>query len=290
MPKYQYSVIRFVPSPTRGEFVNLGIIVGSDATDEWTMDLVGKKNRAAKLDDAGILPLVSTELERLQLRFPSDDEETPFNNGPEISEVWLADMASQCRNVVQYTPPQPILASDATTAMEKLWTMFIVDHMRQKRESLTKHQIRTRYLKSLQQFDLTSDHYKPKAKLSTGHSSTSVDVAVYNGVAKRLTQCWSFQVKDTESVLNEVKAWGWTMRDLRRSGGEIRTSTRKIIVPKEVELSVVYAPMADAKVDEFTQEAIDVFSDSEVHATAIQLDDLEAHAKGAAELLGTIGP
>ncbi len=157
MPKYQYSVIRFVPSPTRGEFVNLGIIVGSDATDEWTMDLVGKKNRAAKLDDAGILPLVSTELERLQLRFPSDDEETPFNNGPEISEVWLAEMASQCRNVVQYTPPQPILASDATTAMEKLWTMFIVDHVRQKRESLTKHQIRTRYLKSLQQFDLTSD-------------------------------------------------------------------------------------------------------------------------------------
>ena len=285
MPKYQYSIIRFVPSPTRGEFVNLGVIVGNDATDEWTMEVVGKKSRAAKLDDAGILPLVSTELERLQLRFPGDDEEVPYGNGPEINEAWLADIASQSRNVVQYTSPHPILAADASTALEKLWNLFIVDHVRQKRESLSKHQIRTRYLRSLQQFDLTSDHFKAKAKLSTGHSTTSIDVAVYNGVAKRLTQCWSFQVKDTESVLNEVKAWGWTMRDLRRSGGEIRTSTRKIAVPKDVELSVVYAPMNDEKTDEFTEEAIDVFSDSEVLATAIQLDDLEAHAKGAAELL-----
>ena len=75
------------------------------------------------------------------------------------------------------------------------------------------------------------------------------------------------------------------MRDLRRSGGEIRTSTRKIAVPKDVELSVVYAPMNDVKTDEFTEEAIDVFRDSEVLAAAIQVDDLEAHAKGAAELL-----
>ncbi|MFO1003848.1 MAG: DUF3037 domain-containing protein [Planctomycetaceae bacterium] len=134
--KYQYSVIRFVPSPTRGEFVNLGVIVGSDATDEWTMELVGKKSRAAKLDDAGILPLVSTELERLQLRFPGDDEETSYGSGPEINEIWLAEMASQSRNVVQYTPPQPILAADAATAMEKLWNTFIVD-VRQKRESLS---------------------------------------------------------------------------------------------------------------------------------------------------------
>ena len=285
MLKYHYSVIRFVPSPTRGEFVNLGVIVGSDATDEWAMELVGRKSRAAKLDDAGILPLVSTELQRLQLRFSGDDEESSWSDGPEINEVWLAEMASQSRNVVQYTPPQPILAVDVAAAMEKLWNTFIVDHVPQKRESLSRHQIRTRYLKSLQQFQLTPDQLKAKVKLSTGHSTTSIDVAVYNGVAKRLTQCWSFQVKDTESVLNEVKAWGWTMRDLRRSGGEIRTPTRRIQVPGEVELSVVYAPMADTKPDEFTEEAIEVFNDADVHAIAIQLEDLDAHARAAAELL-----
>lgn len=285
MLKYHYSVIRFVPSPTRGEFVNPGIIVGSDATDEWAMELVGRKSRAAKLDDAGILPLVSTELQRLQLRFSGDDEESSWSDGPEINEVWLAEMASQSRNVVQYTPPQPILAVDVAAAMEKLWNTFIVDHVPQKRESLSRHQIRTRYLKSLQQFQLTPDQLKAKVKLSTGHSTTSIDVAVYNGVAKRLTQCWSFQVKDTESVLNEVKAWGWTMRDLRRSGGEIRTSTRRIQVPGEVELSVVYALMADTKPDEFTEEAIEVFNDADVHAIAIQLEDLDAHARAAAELL-----
>ncbi|MFO1003849.1 MAG: hypothetical protein U0936_26255 [Planctomycetaceae bacterium] len=49
------------------------------------------------------------------------------------------------------------------------------------------------------------------------------------------------------------------MRDLRRSGGEIRTSTRRIEVPRQVELSVVYAPMADTQPDEFTEEAIGVF-------------------------------
>jgi hypothetical protein len=43
--------------------------------------------------------------------------------------------------------------------------------------------------------------------------------------------------------------------------------------------------MADTKPDEFTEEAIEVFNDADVHATAIQLEDLDAHARAAAELL-----
>ena len=110
-------------------------------------------------------------------------------------------------------------------------------------------------------------------------------MAVHNGVAKRLTQCWSFQVKNTESVLNEVKAWAWTMRDLRRNGGAIRAGLREIGVPKDVELSVVYASPVDTVEDEFTSEAKDVFSDSDVDAEAVPMEKLQADANHAASLL-----
>ena len=283
MPKYKYSIVRFVPSPTRGERVNLGLIVGSDATSEWTMEIVGRKSRAAKLDDARVMPMISAELERLQLRFPTDDD-APLLDGPEINEEWLSQIASQSQNVIQYSAPQVVLAEDVNAALARLWDTFIVESIPQKRDSLSKRQVMTQYLKTLQKQHLGADHLKSHARLKTGHSTASIDVAVHNGVCKRLTQCWSFQVKDTESVLNEVKAWGWTMRDLRRSGGAITTPSGSIGVPKNVELSVIYAT-ADNTADEFTNEAIEVFGDDEVGARIIPLEQMEQHAAEVETLL-----
>lgn len=285
MPKYYYSVIRFVPSPVRGEFVNLGLIVGCDATAEWAMELVGRKTRAARLDSAGILPLVTSELERLQLSFPADSDDAVSTTAQAISESWLTHMAAESRNVLQYTRPQPIVAASVAAAMDRLRGIFIVEHVPQRRESLTRPAIRSRYLQLLQQCQLTPQQCPSKARLATGHSSTAVDVAVCNGVARRLTQCWSFEVQDTENVLNEVKAWGWTMRDLRRYGGSIVAASRSISVPRDVELSVIYALPAASDRDTVISEAMDVFSNDELGAATVRWQDVEQHARSAAALL-----
>ena len=285
MPRYYYSVIRFVPSPVRGEFVNLGLIVGCDATAEWAMELVGKKTRAARLDSAGILPLVTSELERLQLSFQADYDDAVSVATHTISETWLAQMSAESRNVLQYTRPQPIVAANVAAAMDRLRSIFLVEYIPQKRESLTRPGIRSRYLQLLQQWRLTPQQCPSRARLVTGHSSTTVDVAVCNGVARRLTQCWSFEVLDTENVLNEVKAWGWTMRDLRRHGGNIVALSRSIAVPRDVELSVIYALPEAAERDSVIAEALDVFTNDELDAATVRWQDVDQHAQSAAALL-----
>ena len=284
MPKYKYSIVRFVPSPTRGEQVNLGLIVGCDATSEWTMEIVGQKSRVKKLDDAGIWPQIAAELERLQLRFPTDDD-APSVAGASISEEWLAQMAAQSMNVIQYSTPQLVLAEDVESAVTKLWDIFIVETVRQKRNSVSKRQVVSQYLKSLQSSHLNPDHLKQHARLKTSHKSASIDVAIHNGVAKRLTQCWSLQVQDTEKLLNEVKAWSWTMQVLRNSGGVITTPAGSIGVPKNVELSIVYAQAPANQADEFTLETMDIISHSDVDARSVLLEDTEKHAAEAASLL-----
>lgn len=288
MPRYKYSIVRFVPSPTRGEQVNLGVIVGCDATSEWTMEIVSKKSRAAKLDDARVLPMVSAELERLQLRFPSDDDDDDddaVRQESTINEGWLSMIAAQSQNVIQYSAPQVMLAEDVNAAKEKLWDIFIVESVRQKRDSLSKRQVLSQYLKALQAHHLGTDHLKHHTRLKTSHNSASIDVAVHNGVAKRLTQCWSLQVKDTESVLNEVKAWGWTMKVLRHSGGVITTASVPIEVPRDVELSVILATATDNRANEFTEEATEVLSDVEVSAQRISVEQMVQHAAEVASLL-----
>ena len=44
--KYIYSVLRFVPNPASGEFVNIGAIVGSDENGEWELRTVENAKRA----------------------------------------------------------------------------------------------------------------------------------------------------------------------------------------------------------------------------------------------------
>src|ERR671914_28990 len=52
---FQFSLIRFVPDPARGEFVNIGAVAGSDEAREWELRLVSNLSRAKALDDRGVL-------------------------------------------------------------------------------------------------------------------------------------------------------------------------------------------------------------------------------------------
>jgi hypothetical protein len=51
------------------------------------------------------------ELERLKSRFPSDDDDDDLSRvETEISEDWLAQIAAESKNVIQFSPPQLVLA------------------------------------------------------------------------------------------------------------------------------------------------------------------------------------
>lgn len=282
MAKYQYSVIRFVPSPVRGEFVNLGLLLGSDQTGEWLIEVVSSKTRAAKLDENNLLPIVATDLQRLQSTVEAYTDPDMFDPQVEISESWLSDLARNSRNQLQFTRPNVVVAAHINEAFEKLWSRLVVESLPAQRSSITKATVTARYVAALKQQHLNRHHMKKRVKLETGRSHTNIDVAVHNGVVKDITQCWSLQIKLAEPVLNEIKAWGWTIKTLRDQGGTIHTGDGQLRVPGDVRVGVVYAASDDPEVME---EAFDVFHDDQVNAESVSIQDAEQHAQTAAALV-----
>ena len=94
--RYVYSVIRFVPDSARGEFINIGVIAGSDLTGEWDARTVGNLKRARYLDDAAILGSVVAAVERVSafIDRASTAGEPLLDEADAPSQSWLARLAS----------------------------------------------------------------------------------------------------------------------------------------------------------------------------------------------------
>lgn len=282
MPKYQYSIIRFVPSPVRGEFVNLGLIIGSDQTGEWMIEVVSSMSRASRLDDDKVLSLLATDLLQLQSTIESYNEPEMFGQTVELSEDWLADMSRNSRNQLQFSHPNPVVAESIGNAFEKLWGRLIVESVPSKRNSITKASVTAQYIAALNNAHLDRSHLKRRVKLETSRTHTNIDVAVHNGVVKDITQCWLLQIKAAEPLLNEIKAWGWSIKTLREHGGRILAGKQPIEVPHDVRVGVVYAKTSDS---ELMDEALDVFNDAEINADCVTVENAISHAQLAAQLV-----
>ncbi|WP_417732332.1 DUF3037 domain-containing protein [Rosistilla oblonga] len=284
MTKYAYSVIRFVPSPVRGEFVNLGVIVGSERTGEWAIDVVGSRSRASKLDDENVFPMVASDLQRLQSMIESYSDPDLIDPPFDLSDEWLCQLSRDSRNLLQYTTPKTVVAESAPSALEKLWKLMVVEPVPQKRSSLTRRSVISRYVSALERHDLDKSHIKRHAQLETSKTHAAIDVVVHNGAVKEITQCWSLQIKDADSVTNDIKSWGWTIRTLRDRGG-LLTATglpERLEVPGDVSVGVVYAESESQKV---TDEALEVFNDKDIQARCVPVGAVEDYAEIASQLV-----
>lgn len=281
MTKYHYSIVRFVPSPVRGEFVNLGIIVGCDEKGEWLIDIASSRSRATKIDDQNVFPMVAADLQRLQSDIEGYADSEVLVPNRDVSLEWLSQMARDSQNLLQFSTPRPILAESADSAMAQLWPLLVVEPTKTEHAKVTKSSVLSQYWSALAR-SLPPEKLKKKVDLTTSKTHTSVDVVAHNGVVKDITQCWSLQVKDPQRIMEDIKSWGWTMKTLREHGGVIRTRDTRLEVPANVNLGVVYAPSDDVAVCE---EAKEVFQDGELAATVHTLEEVDDYASSVASLL-----
>ncbi len=280
MARLKFSIVRFVPSPVRNEAINLGLIVGSDQTNEWVMELVQRRTRATKIDEENIFPSVAGELDRLQAVFDGDEDRQAI--GDILTEAWLEELSRESQNVLQFTRPELMLADSSQSALEQLWDVFIVEPETPISGGIRRNSVIAKCWTSFESA-VGAEHLKRRVQLHAGANLADIDIAVHNGVAKQLTQCWSFQVKDTDKLLNDVKAWGWTIRRLRSEGGCLSGAGSVVEVPDDVRVRVVYAPQVTE--DDTTKRAQEVFADDSVGASFVTMDDVEAEASAAAQLL-----
>ena len=125
---YRYSMLRFVPDPARGEFVNIGAIAGDDEAGDWEFRQIQNLRRAKSIDDNmhARLPQALAFIAEIENRIDALDQLQGL--GPEpMSGALLRLWAAEMRNVIQLSPPTPILAESAAAALDLVFSELVVD-------------------------------------------------------------------------------------------------------------------------------------------------------------------
>jgi hypothetical protein len=285
--RHVYSVIRFVPDPARDEAVNIGLLAGSDESNEWSARTVGNWQRARAIDDARALPEVSAHIQLLTSLLDeytrSHEQLAPAPLPPEVSEAWLRQLADSSRNVLQFTSPRPVVADSAEGALDLLWDELIVDPAARRYAFQKKHRAVAALRRAFRQRGVPADRLVESPRLFSSAYTSAVDFAAHNGQVAALANCWSFQLPDKEKLLEEVKAWAWAIRDLRRGGARIAGPSEQYEVAPGVYVAVVYVPPASADDRRAFDEARRVFEDADVSVNdAVNYDQADVVAERVA--------
>jgi len=276
---YRFSVIRFVPDPARGEFVNLGAIVGDEEAQDWDMRVISNYRRAKAIDPRGVLPDALSFVASLD-EWVSSDEQLQLQ-GPEAPTVErLALLAQESRNIVQFTPPAPVVASSSEEALDLLFDNLILDPTSRQFRFEKKHRAQRSTRQAYRAHDVPPEAIKERAQIASGAFDETFDFVVHNGRAVQLVQCWSFQLPDQDELADQIKAWSWVVHELRKQGGELRTEAGSIEVPDQTEIAAVCILPQEGQASPAYEEGLAAFRENEVrHLTPEEADELGAEAR-----------
>ena len=119
------------------------------------------------------------------------------------------------------------------------------------------------------------------------HYKDRFDFVVANGRAVQLAQAWSFQLPNQDDLVRDLKAWAWTVRGVRDSGGKVETNERRIDVPRDVDVAAIFIPPLEGA----ASEALDV-AEALCHDAGVRLvplaDVVAAVVRPALDKLGML--
>jgi hypothetical protein len=283
---YHYSLLRFVPDPARGEFINLGILAGDDDARDWELRLVQNLRRLKAIDDKDALGLALAFAARLEEHIVATDQIPETTSVAPISTEWLASLAGEMQNVVQLTEPTPLVAESAEAALDTLFTEFIVDPAAQRFRFQKKHRAVASTRRAYRDHEVPEDAILEPAPVTAGPYDGRFDFAVSNGSVVQLVQCWSFQLPNQAELAEQVKAWAWVVRELRDRGGAMRYGERDVRVPEgeAVEIAAVFIPPFEGQEDTSAfEEARAAFDETSVRQ--LTPDEADEVGRSAADRL-----
>lgn len=283
--RYVYSVIRFVPDPFRGEFINVGAIVGSDESSEWAIRQVENPLRARQLDQGGSLSAawafidgVGREIDAYEEVITGLASEAPVTP----TEGWLDDLHLRMTNVVQLSSPAVLVAESVEEAVEAVFSQWIVDPAK-RAGGITKHPALAALRRAYRAAHVPG--LLEGGILEAGEHQERLDFSVANGRVVQITQAWSFAVADQESLAKAVRAWGYAVRAAQDTGGALHVGDDTTLrVPTDFDVEVVAIPPLRGADAPALRDARAVFRD--IRAREHTLDDAPQVAQRASELLG----
>lgn len=291
--RYVYSLVRCVPDPQTGEFVNIGAIAGDPETGDWSLRQVGNESRARKLASSAHLDAVHRFLNEAGARIDAmraQADDSGIIASP-IAESWLEKVYYDSRNVVQLSAPMPMAAENAEQALDFIFARQIIDPQSQPRErAVTKMRVISDLRNAYRRAKLADQYIEPRPELYVGdHVHTLLDFAVVADHTVQISQGWSFQRNQVEEVPVQVKAWGYAVEQLRQhQGARLMTAQGALSdITPDVDVQVVVVhPQTSDQVRAY-EEADQVFR--QLRVTVHELGEVDAVGTQAAELLAKAG-
>ncbi|MGI8730643.1 MAG: DUF3037 domain-containing protein [Solirubrobacteraceae bacterium] len=281
---FQFSLIRFVPDPARGEFVNIGAIAGSDEAREWELRLVSNLSRAKALDDRGVLSKAFAYAAGLEDHIAALDL-LPETAGPEpISAELLRRRAMEMHNIVQFSPPAPVAADSADAALELVFDQLVLAAARKSFAFEKKHRAQGAARRAYQAHHVPAGAVRERAPVRSGVFDGTFDFAVHNGRTVQLVQCWSFQLPNQADLAEQVKAWSWLVHEVRQAGGQLATTDGDLEVPAALDIFAIAIPPVDGAESPAYEEARAAFAENDV--TELSPDEADRVGEQAAAALG----
>lgn len=284
--KYLFSLVRYVPDPARGEFLNIGAVVGSEESSDWAVRPIENIGRARTFGDHhslsaawSFIDRIREDIERYEASFGD-----LFEPETDLTEEWLQRLHRDQRHVVQLSSPAPMIAETADEALDRIFDHMILDRgkpqvrFRKKSEALAA--LRRAYSKCSLERD--RDYFE-RVVLTAHRHRQRFDFVVRNGKAVQLTHSLSFQMPNQIALSDQIKSWGWTVRSTREGGGTVDIRDQRVEVHRDVAVEVVYVPPGEGQDTSVMGEARDVFEKLDV--TAVPLDQAHSVAMRASNLL-----
>jgi Protein of unknown function (DUF3037) len=281
---YHYSVLRFVPDTARGEFVNLGVLAGNDEARDWNLRMLSNPIRVKAIDDQGALPGAFAFVDRLLDHIQALDG-LPDESPDAMSLALLWRMQQSMQNIVQFTTPAPVVARSSEEALDILCADLLVDPAQRRFRFKKKTWAATLMREAYQMHELPRETVAERVEVVSGPYREQFDFVVHNGQVVQMVQCWSFQLPNQSDLADRVKAWAWTVHELKENGGRLLVGDiEKEIAAGQSPIGAVYVPPEGDQPTHVFEEALAAFQETDV--TAVSEDDVAVLADQAAAALG----
>ncbi|WP_416417190.1 DUF3037 domain-containing protein [Paenarthrobacter aromaticivorans] len=248
---YKYWIVRYVPNVVRGEFVNIGLLVGSDEA-EWAFREVASLRRANRLGgDPSIARYWLHKLSRMVTvseRNPAREDRrsalwVPSDGGEDrLSEGAVLRLSGRLNNAVQLSEAHNVVAGSAQEGLEMLFDHLVADPVPSQRTQFRTRITRTieeSFLRQLRGNDSASVQRRPVVHV--GRSTRTADLSLADNKVEQITKAWSFNLANPENTQTEIEAWAYFMSSIQERGGVLTASGgAQWEVPSDVQFRVIY--------------------------------------------------
>jgi hypothetical protein len=237
MPVYSYSVIQLVPSPTRDERLNVGVLVAGDDPPYFKARFLGKREeqrlkRISFAEDIDFIDALKGEMERSEIAIKA----------PRLAEepAWTVEAvrraAGEWGGTLRISEPRSATHEQPDALLDALFTDFVADPRppapeRARDRRWVRKKVREGLRQSLQTArpELEFEEVVARDEKVRGEfEEHQFDYRLGNGQLVQLVQALSVETRDRRAARTEVDAIAWAVDDVRRSENDVPISVVSI--------------------------------------------------------------